>query len=514
MITTDLSDRGFPWRSCRIGSTEIFISSPVSDSLICKLLAFDRISMSDIEDVVIRENTFFSLIAHTADEVLLACDRIRSSPLFYELEDGGVRISNHLHGADCDGDVDADAILEFESAGFVSGEKTICGRIRQVQAGEIVRIYKSKKVESKFYYSLSYCFTTEKSYDDLSAVVGNVCKSLLSYAGNRQLVVPLSGGCDSRLLLMALVECGHENIISFTYGLGGDAESFISKNVADKLGVRWVMYPHEPGNIKSMWNSERRVLYEDFAFNGVSLPHYQDFFAVWGLKDAGVIEPDAIFVPGHSADFNAGSHLPSFLFESSVVKKSKLVRHLADKHYRLAGRPPTHVVPMIQDRVGQAESLDSVAAAGILDTFNMRERQAKFIVNSCRIYEFFGHEWWLPFWDERFVEFWRTLPFWRRNQRAWYVDYVRKRSEAAGLGPLYGDQVTPGLLTAVMASAKRVVPSSYRRKIRMNASVKNHMLNPYVVFDKHFVQGCIASGCELNGIFAKDVTKNLPSPRR
>ena len=43
--------------------------------------------------------------------------------------------------------------------------------------------------------------------------------------------------------------------------------------------------------------------------------------------------------------------------------------------------------------------------------------QSKFIANSCRVYEFWGYEWRMPFWDIEFINFWNDLPLQLRLEK-------------------------------------------------------------------------------------------------
>ena len=56
--------------------------------------------------------------------------------------------------------------------------------------------------------------------------------------------------------------------------------------------------------------------------------------------------------------------------------------------------------------------------------FDWRERQAKFIVNSVRVYEFLGYEWRLPLWDVRMVKFWNKVPFYMKFSKSFYDDFL------------------------------------------------------------------------------------------
>ena len=65
----------------------------------------------------------------------------------------------------------------------------------------------------------------------------------------------------------------------------------------------------------------------------------------------------------------------------------------------------------------------------LCEAWECRERQSKFIVNSNRYYDFFSLSWWMPFWDNEFVEFWANTDYTQRlNKRLW-IEFVNKKFE-------------------------------------------------------------------------------------
>ena len=144
----------------------------------------------------------------------------------------------------------------------------------------------------------------------LAGVHERVFERLLKDVGDRQIVIPLSGGYDSRLIGHSLRELGARNVLCYTYGLSGNWESGISRELAQHLGFEWVMVPYS--------NPQWRTVAEPAAFRALLhgsrqfriLAHIQDWPAVQALVAQGRLAPDAVFVPGHSGDFLAGSHIP------------------------------------------------------------------------------------------------------------------------------------------------------------------------------------------------------------
>lgn len=53
-----------------------------------------------------------------------------------------------------------------------------------------------------------------------------------------------------------------------------------------------------------------------------------------------------------------------------------------------------------------------------------QERQANYMVNSVRVYEYWGYEWRIPLWDMELVQFWKSVPAHLRADRKLYNTYV------------------------------------------------------------------------------------------
>ncbi len=75
--------------------------------------------------------------------------------------------------------------------------------------------------------------------------------------------------------------------------------------------------------------------YFDFASGLVSLPHIQDWPAVFFLKEKKIISGDAIFVPGISADLNTGGFIEKYPKIYSKANKNKLINLIIDYSYSL-----------------------------------------------------------------------------------------------------------------------------------------------------------------------------------
>jgi len=388
-------------------------------------------------------NGFFALVWHSPEKVVIAVDRVRSIPLFYGSSHGRVFISDDAEWVRQQvGDVSMDAVAreEFRLAGYVTGSATLYPGVKQLQAGEMLQVTAAVPTPVLQTYRY-YRFVHEEvsHYDELmlrsrldaSAVAAT--QRLIDHAAGRQIVIPLSGGYDSRFIALMLKRLGYKNLMTFTYGIKGNKESGYSRQVAAGLDLPWHFVEYSEGQWRKAWHTEERHRFQRWASGWTSLPHVQDWIAVRSLKQRRIVDEDCVFVPGHSGDFVAGSHIPRDAFQGNPVDANLLVRRILERHYVVAasGQTPDQKQAVWGQRILHRAGVGHVAThAGFADAFeawDWQERQAKYIVNSVRVYEFFGFDWWLPLWDAEFMAFWQDVPLVLRKERRWYLEHVQRQ---------------------------------------------------------------------------------------
>lgn len=374
-------------------------------------------------------NGFFSVIIKNDNRIFAAADRIRSHTLFYSEKYGW--IGDHPNSFIEKENIQKNdlSIREFYALGYVTGSDTIYTDIKQIQAGEYL-VIENGQCKTVPYYSYLHKdfkdYSEKESLEVLEDIITASMKRLIKYANGRQLVVPLSGGYDSRLIVLKLKELRYHNVLCFSYGRPNNWESNISKNVADHLSLKWVFIDYE-SIVKATYKSESMKGYDAFAHRMVSLPHIQDFFAVKVLKEKHMIQENAVFVPGHSLDFLAGSHLTAFEYQEKILDTDDIIHRLLEKHYnlfKLNRKNRSAYLSKIKSCLSPPEGGNDNST--LLDEWNWKERQAKFIVNSCRVYEFFDYEWYCPLWDKEIMDFFRTLPMHYRIKKWLYNQYVEQ----------------------------------------------------------------------------------------
>lgn len=382
---------------------------------------------------------FFSLVKHEGNTLCAAVDHIRSRPLFYAVNDQGFYLSDSAEWVRQqvnDTVMDDFAKAEFQLTGYVTGRDTLYKHVKQLQAGECL-VYADHTLAVERYYSFEHSepeqYNEKALLEELDTVAKASIQRLIHYANGRQVVIPLSGGYDSRLIAALLKEANYDNILTFTYGAKGNKEAAYSKIVADNLGLEWRFVEYTEALWQAAWQTDERKRYQLEGSNWTSLAHMQDWLAVKIMKEQGVVENNAVFAPGHSGDMVAGSHIPNFIHKDLTAKYTKddLVEHLFNKHYCLTQHKNVQPsVSMFKEKVEKSLVLQATYSAqefaNECEKHNWQNRQSKFIFNSVRVYEFFDYDWWIPLWDKEFVGFFEDLPLPLRNHE-WYIEYVQNK---------------------------------------------------------------------------------------
>ncbi len=374
-------------------------------------------------------NGCFACVIESPAGVFAAADKIRSIPLFF---DNTGKISDHAESIDnlVPQMLEAnDTFSEFLITGFVSGEDTLNPNLRQIPAGHYLVYDRSVGAPLlKAYYRYLHTFESDKPESelvrDMHSMHLGVIERLVQSLDGRQAVIPLSGGYDSRLLAYLLKEAGYPKLIAFSYGAKNHPEVRISKSVAKALDIPWFFAEYTHKSWYQAYFSEDRKRYYRHAFNAASSPHIQDWQAVRTLKAQGVFEDDAVFIPGHSADFLQNGHLPDIYAHQTHFTKEELLAQIRGKHYKLWQNADASENAGFDRRIEKVidipTEMTALQAAARFEYFDMQERQAKFIVNSLRVYEDLGYAWRLPFWDDAMLDYWLEIPLAQRlHRRLW-----------------------------------------------------------------------------------------------
>jgi len=385
---------------------------------------------SDLNSVISEVNGHFGFIIESESKVLLVADKIRSIPIFYSSISTQFITSASAPGLlskISDQILDSESLIAFSMSGYTFSNKTIYKNIKHVLPGEFV-IFDKESMRLSRHRHYSYYSSFYKDYDEpqaykkLLSVIHSVMSDTVYSLSNQRVVVPLSAGFDSRLVVSALKNLNYKNVITFSYGLKNSYEAKAAKNIAEQLGYPWYFVPYNKGNQRKTYfsNEHQQYLKEFDTFSAT--PFMQDFYAIQYLLEKNIITKQDIIINGNSGDYITGGHIPSALYENKDQTdlnraKDDYYNSYISKHYSLWNNLLSEVnknkirslmdEQLLEINIGSVEKNDVIKDYEYLEYMN---RQSKYVVNGQRIYEYFDLEWRLPLWDDRLIDFFKDLP--------------------------------------------------------------------------------------------------------
>ena len=355
----------------------------------------------------------FSLCGKIDNTFVAACDSLRTYPLFYHLSGNTVLISDSAYSLLAELEkpaLDKNAVNELLQCGFVLNNKTLVKEIKQIRAGEYISFepgFNSYEYHNFAGYSRDYSSPAESKIK-LSGILEEVFAANLSALNNISVVLPLSGGYDSRLIAVMLKKYYSGRVITFTYGSKSNPEFNIAEKVAEKLGFEWIPVVYDEKLTADYLSDNSFESYYKYSSELSSIFFFQDYFAVKYLKENKLIPDDSVFIPGHTGDVLSGGHLlPG---HNRTLSANKISSFLTETYFKYI-KPGKIALSETRDEISKGLRGDSIPAYREVENWEYKERQAKMIINSASVFSFFGYSWIIPLWDKRLADFFGKLAF-------------------------------------------------------------------------------------------------------
>ena len=295
----------------------------------------------------------FAVVINSDEYFIAAVDRIRSFPLFYKIEDQKILVTDNILLCEKVFIFNETATSVFKKIFCTESSDTLLQNWKQIQPGEFIFI---NKLTGDFSVTRYFIFRSkmpirEINGKELRELFLKVFRSILDKTGNKPIIVPLSGGYDSRCIIAILKELDVKNVFVYTYGMQNSFEKQIAKKVAQQLDFNWhfVEYTNE---LQDLFFTEQWKEFSDKNHHFTSLPIEQDFFALFYLRENNLLPKGGVVLSGYLGDYFAGYNSK---FDNVPDNDNEQLEYL------------------------------------------YANRGSKFIVNSIRLYEYFGLEWILPF---------------------------------------------------------------------------------------------------------------------
>jgi len=384
-----------------------------------------------IKNLLLQFSGAWAFIARRASgEIIAATDVIRSFPIFFTCNSGGIALawSSYplLHCLDC-ARIDESSAAQFFLSGMVMGNGTLFAGVSQLRLGEFLRYDPRKGPEPRIFRYFQYLpdvlfdGTEEEMQDTLLRLLDRIFGRYRSVFGDAHIVVPVSGGLDSRLLTAMLKRHDFRNVTCISYGRRDSVETEFSRQTAESIGYKWRFLEFSEGTWQKWSQTSHMEGYWDYSCRGVAIPHLQELPAIEELVSERKGDGRLIFMPGHTA-LDAYRTPWDLVYKGDAATTADLMNAILRFRFMLWPDHHNKLLPEVEEQL--TKSFEASDIRSFLDMYAqhnrwcVENRESKFIVNSARAYEFFGQGWALPLWDLDIARFSLTMPIrlrWRKR---------------------------------------------------------------------------------------------------
>ena len=316
--------------------------------------------------------------------------------------------------------------LAFETitrTGYCINNQTLLTHIHQLSPGTIMDSFGNITKYFEYLPNKQINYSPNDLDKCLNDIFINYKKIILK---GSKIYLSLSAGKDSRLIAAKLKEHNFVNVICYSYGVKHSNDYKISKEVAKKFNFKYYFIEINKKKSFDIFKSKLRNKYWNNFFNINCIPNMQDFYALYILKEKKILQgKNNFFINGQTADFLTGAHLINDKKPNDLIKKFYL------KNFTLLNQSKisTNIIKILHKdyyKISKIYSSKKIFNQNyiFLNKWEYEERQSKFILQQQRCYEFFNQNWLLPFWEKKFINFWRNINFNSLKNQNFYKEYL------------------------------------------------------------------------------------------
>lgn len=375
-------------------------------------------------------NGNFTAVVFYKEKTYLITDKFKTYPLLYTKEDTNWIVTDQakvILSEKKNKIFDETNVAKFLAITYLDDDKTILKDVYMVSSGTYVIIdEKSKTSQSTIYHQHIYSKNELKPEEIIKQgvdVADRAFKRIFESIGDRRIVIPLSGGYDSRWIACMCKRFNITNVLCYTYGVKDSWEVAISEKVAKQLGYEWYYVEFTPQEQVDLLKSSGYEDYCLFANNLNTLPHRQDYLAIEHLVQNNIINSNDVIFPGHSGDVFNGGHTPF-----KLLNKNQTIAQLLFYSYGKPNLKRKYSEAVLDSYSNEFKTLKSKKdinrACDLHNNWNIQNRQSNYIINSVRIYEYFNLDWRIPLWEDELAEFWLSIQWKYKNTLDLYNDFL------------------------------------------------------------------------------------------
>ena len=391
----------------------------------------DKLNPKIFKNFIKSLDFYFGVIIENKKNIFCAVDHVRSQPIFF---DENCYISNSVKLLKKNNKPDKNSILEFKMLGYVTDNRTLIQNVYQINSGNIICWRKNNNKGIKInYFKYIPTYLKKKKYKEFDLLLNKIFQKIIKKAKNKTIIVFLSGGLDSRLVLSKLVELKYKKILAVSYGIKNNHDSIKAKEVCKILNIPWIFYEHDKNKIEELYKSNERVNYSNYSSNFCSTPSYVEFETLSKMNKDNMLK-NKIIINGQSGDYISGSHLTKFINNSRDIKKNNFYKYIIKKHYSLWNnlinkKNCEFVEKRINESINKLKlKKEKKQFFSLYEYWEWKERQSKLVINGNKVYDFFNVEWEMPLWDKEIMIFFKEMNLNNKLNQKFYIDFLKKKN--------------------------------------------------------------------------------------
>jgi len=370
----------------------------------------------EFKNILQKLGGFISVIVVNDNVVFATADRFGAFDLFYSKVENDIYISDKVKDIIKETgqkSINLNGKKDYIYTGYICHGETLIKNIYSISKFKYL-LYNGK-VQLKQYYQIKYEPKNYQNYHEIKKqfdeVVHKVGKKLVDSLDNKQVFIPLSGGMDSRFILLLLIKMNYKNITCFAYGSRIFSERNISKRVAQANNIKFIDIPYKRKEWKNLFSKKENIKYFLSESNYNNMVHLMDYFAAKNIH----VE-NGVIIPGHYGAIAKNAYLNSFSKKEAMdLFINKYMFFYDKKTYKINSYLKERVSSYFDDFYDndniyrQAEIFDYAA----YDTYRPNH-----IIKALKPYENKNIQWRLPLLDDDFIEFMNKIPIeYRINKR-------------------------------------------------------------------------------------------------
>jgi len=322
------------------------------------------------------------------------------------------------------------SIQEFLTFQYILGEKTFTQDVNQTGTAAILEYdIRTQTLKKKKYWQFDFDENPssissndpqilQKTYELWQSAVEKRIKD------QNQVIIPLSGGKDSRAILAAALQIKPSNdIITFSYGKKRSYDFKIAKKVAAKAGVKNIEIPVEKSNFDLQFNNI--LEYHDGLFNALPSLPFDGFERIREYGDT--------IISGYIGDFIFGSNMPGNMLTKTINDESwESVKQLfqeTNKFHsfyiiaKVINFSTEKYFPFLDKN--EVRSISNTKLVNIFVQYFLQNHIYNFTYHTCPVYKhIFDYR--VPFLDNNLIDFTLKLPVNERFNQKLYKKFLLK----------------------------------------------------------------------------------------